>query len=57
MKNYYNRLTKDNYQLVPLQMWGRKSMITQDSNRVEIYPEGLNLIKKVRAYYNDMLPL
>lgn len=41
----YNRLTKDNSQLVPLQMWGRKSIITQDRNRVEIYPEGLNSIK------------
>lgn len=26
-------------------MWGRKSIITQDRNRVEIYPERLNLIK------------
>ncbi len=41
----YNRLTKDNSGLVPLQMWGRKSIITQDRNRVEIYPEGLNSIK------------
>jgi len=41
----YNRLTKDNSQLVALQMWGRKSIITQDRNRVEIYPEGLNSIK------------
>ena len=26
-------------------MWGRKSIITQDGNRVEIYPERLNSIK------------
>lgn len=41
----YNRLTEDNSQLIPLQMWGRKSIITQDGNRVEIYPEKLNSIR------------
>ncbi len=41
----YNRLTKGNSHIVPLQIWGRKSTIIQDRNRIEIYPEDHTSIK------------